>query len=92
MRMENHGGKISTGDILIRLPELSGNPTSSYLVAKQEELEKEMIYLAYEISHIWKVSLTCRKILRHGADNRTILPRFREVPSSNLGPQTDYPD
>jgi hypothetical protein len=36
----NHGGMISTGGILIRPPELSGNPTSSNLVAKQEDLAK----------------------------------------------------
>jgi hypothetical protein len=36
--MENHGGIISTGELRIPTPELSGNPTSSRLLAKQEEL------------------------------------------------------
>jgi hypothetical protein len=40
MSMENHGGKISIEKLLIRLPEFSGDPTSSHLVAKQEELVK----------------------------------------------------
>jgi hypothetical protein len=34
---------IDRKKLLIRPPELSGNPTSSHLVAKQEELEKEII-------------------------------------------------
>jgi len=39
MSMKNRGGMISTGEkLLIRPPELSGNPTSSHLVANQEEL------------------------------------------------------
>jgi hypothetical protein len=41
MSVENHGGIISTGELFIRPPELSGNPTGSYLVAKQEELRIE---------------------------------------------------
>jgi hypothetical protein len=40
MSMENYDGMISTGELLIRLPELSGNPTSSNLVAKQEKLDE----------------------------------------------------
>jgi hypothetical protein len=34
---------IDRKKVLIRPSELSGNPTSSHLVAKQEELEKEII-------------------------------------------------
>jgi hypothetical protein len=31
---------IDRGKLLIRRPELSGNPNSSYLLAKQDKLEK----------------------------------------------------
>jgi hypothetical protein len=31
------------GKLLIRPPELSGNPTNSHLAAKQEKLAKEII-------------------------------------------------
>jgi hypothetical protein len=48
MSMEIHAGMISVGKLLICPPELSGNPTSSYLVAKQEELVKEMMSLALQ--------------------------------------------
>jgi hypothetical protein len=34
------------GKLLIPLPELSGNPSSSHLVAKQGELVKEMVNFA----------------------------------------------
>jgi hypothetical protein len=50
LSMENHGGIISTEEFLIRPPELSGNPTSSNLVAKKKELAKEMINLSFEVS------------------------------------------
>jgi hypothetical protein len=41
MSMENHGGMILAGEkLLIHPPQLSGNPTSSHLVAKQEKLDK----------------------------------------------------
>jgi hypothetical protein len=57
---------INRGELLICQPELSGNPTSSHLVAKQEELTKEITNLALRsISfHTSKGSLTCHKILR----------------------------
>jgi hypothetical protein len=45
MNMENHGGIISTGKT-DRPPNLCGNPTSSHLVAKKEELAKEIIDFA----------------------------------------------
>jgi hypothetical protein len=38
--MENHGGMISTVQLIIRPTELFGNPISSHLVAKQKELAK----------------------------------------------------
>jgi hypothetical protein len=41
MSMESHGGMISAGvNSLIRPPEVSSKPTSSHLVAKQDELAK----------------------------------------------------
>jgi hypothetical protein len=61
--------------LLIHPPELSGNPTSSNPVAKQEEMEKETI-LCYKVSfHTSKGSLTCHKILRNGANSFTSLRR-----------------
>jgi hypothetical protein len=59
------------GKLLIRRPELSGNSTSSYLVAKQKELANEIINLAVRSNG----SLTCRKILRHIADGFTSPPK-----------------
>jgi hypothetical protein len=46
--MENHGGMILAGENIICLPELCGNPASSHLVAKQEELVKEVMNLALQ--------------------------------------------
>jgi hypothetical protein len=40
---KDHGGMISTGKLVIRLPELFGNPINSHLVANQEELAKELM-------------------------------------------------
>jgi hypothetical protein len=37
---------IDWGKLLIRPPELSGKPTSSHLVAKLEELAKEIMNLS----------------------------------------------
>jgi hypothetical protein len=42
----DHGGMISTGKLLIRLPELFGKPINSHLVANQEELAKEFMNFA----------------------------------------------
>jgi hypothetical protein len=50
MSTENRGGIISIAQILIRPPELSGNPTRSHLIAKQEELAIVIINLTYEAS------------------------------------------
>jgi hypothetical protein len=46
------------------------NPTSSHLVAKQEETAKEIMNLALGSIFVLtsKVSLTCHKILQHGAN------------------------
>jgi hypothetical protein len=42
---------IDRGIFLIRPPELSGNPNSSHLVAN-EELEKEIMNLAFEVPSV----------------------------------------
>jgi hypothetical protein len=48
----------------------------SYLEAKQEEMAKEMnLALQSNFVHTSKGSLTCRKILRHGGDGFTSLPK-----------------
>jgi hypothetical protein len=43
---------IDWGKLLIRPPELSSNPTGSHVVAKQEELAKEMLSLASRNSFV----------------------------------------
>jgi hypothetical protein len=49
--MESHVGIIIDGGLLlISPPELSGNSTSSHIVAKQEDMAKKMLNFAYEIS------------------------------------------
>jgi hypothetical protein len=65
------------GELLFCLPELSGKITSSHLVAKQEELAKEMMNLALQriFVHTVKGSLTCPKILWHVADSFTFHPK-----------------
>jgi hypothetical protein len=45
---------IDRGKLVIRPPELSGIPTSSYLVAKQEELAKEMNSASRGISSVFR--------------------------------------
>jgi hypothetical protein len=57
---------------LLRLPEISGNPMSSHLVAKQK-LAKEIMNLALQsiFVHTSKVSSTCCKIFQHGATGFT---------------------
>jgi hypothetical protein len=61
---------IDRRKLLIRPPELSGNPIGSHLVGKQEKLAKGMVNLTYEIHffNISKGSSTSRKILRHWAE------------------------
>jgi hypothetical protein len=70
---------INTGKHIIHPTELSGNPTGSHLVAKQEEIAKDMMnFEGYDefclMNYIFqtsKVSLTYRKILLHGANGFT---------------------
>jgi hypothetical protein len=63
---------IDRRNIPIRPQELSGNPTSNHLVAKQDELAMEIMKYLF---HSSKGSLTCRKILRHQADGFTSPPK-----------------
>jgi hypothetical protein len=53
---------------------ISGNPTSSHLVARQGELAKEMMNLALWCIFVYTLKgifLTCCKILQHGANGFT---------------------
>jgi hypothetical protein len=63
--------------LLIRPTDISGNPTSSHPLAKQEELGSGNDYLAFRsiFVHSRRVFLTCRKILRHGTDGFTSPPK-----------------
>jgi hypothetical protein len=55
---------------------LYGIPTSSQLVAKQKELAKEINFALRSISFIHRiVFFTRHKILRHGANGFTFLPK-----------------
>jgi quinolinate synthase len=67
MNMENHGGMILTGttsDMYTRAHWQSYQ--QRHLVAKQENMTKEMIHLTSQSTfvHISKGSLTCPKILQ----------------------------
>jgi hypothetical protein len=77
MNLENQGGMISTGELLIRPPELSGNPKSSRLVASQEEFGEgnDEFSLPSIFVHASRVIFACRKILRHGDDGFTSPPK-----------------
>jgi hypothetical protein len=59
---------------------------TSHLVAKQEELAKKMIHFAFAkyLFHTSNGSLTCRKILRHGADG--FIPLRRKACCGFLSP------
>jgi hypothetical protein len=55
---------VQKGKLLVRPPELSANPTSSHLVAKQEELENKMNF-ALRSTYLFRTSngySTCRKM------------------------------
>jgi hypothetical protein len=58
MSIENRGGMISTRENSRFVHQSSGNPTRSHLLAKQEELAKEMMNVALRIIivHTWKVA------------------------------------
>jgi hypothetical protein len=60
MSMENHGGMISTGEDSWFVHQSSGNPTSSWLVAKEEELAKEILDFAVRI-----ISFILRRVHWH---------------------------
>jgi hypothetical protein len=61
------------GKLTIGPPEISGKPTSSDLVANQVKLGEgnDKIWRSKYLSHIAKRSLTCRKVLRHRANDFT---------------------
>jgi hypothetical protein len=68
---------IDTGELLICPPELYGNPNSSHLVANHEELREEnyeFVFMKYLCSYFEGI-FTCRKILRHGADDFNSPPK-----------------
>jgi hypothetical protein len=60
---ETWWNNMKRGKLKILPPELSDNPTSSHLVAKQEELAKEMMNLTLQsiFVHTSKGSLTYHK-------------------------------
>jgi hypothetical protein len=62
---------------LIRPQEFSGIPSSSLLVAKQEDIAKEMVNSTLRSVYVrtLKVSLTCHQILRHGVDGFSSPPK-----------------
>jgi hypothetical protein len=67
---------IDRGNLFNRSPEFSGNHISSHIAAKQEEQAKKIMNLALRsiFVHTSKWFLTCRKILRHGADGFASTP------------------
>jgi hypothetical protein len=67
---------IDRGNLLIRPPELSENATVNHLVAKQEELVKEMLKFALRSVYfiLRRDHLIFRNILRHGANSFTSPP------------------
>jgi hypothetical protein len=67
---------IDMRKLLLHPPELFVNATSSHLLAKLEELAKEIMDLGLRsiFVHTLKGFLTCRKILRLGADGFTSPP------------------
>jgi hypothetical protein len=69
MSIENHDGTISTRKILFR-PQLSVKPTSSHMLAKQEQLAKEVMNLAVRsiFVHTSKFALIFQEILRYRTD------------------------
>jgi hypothetical protein len=68
--MENHGGMISTGETPDSSTRFSVKPTSSHLVAKQEELAKKIMNLVLRsiFIHISNCCLTFREILPQRGD------------------------
>jgi hypothetical protein len=92
MTMWNHGGIISAGEDPDSCTTfLWQSFQQCHLVAKLEELAKEIMNLAYEICHISKGFLTCRKTLLHGLTalltiRRKACGRFNSSPSAGIEP------
>jgi hypothetical protein len=71
---------MDKGKLLIRPPELSGKSSSSYTIAKREELAKEMnLALQSIFARTSKGLLTCHEMLRHGADGFTSPQKVRRA-------------
>jgi hypothetical protein len=73
---ERRWNDIDGGKPLIRPKELSGNPISSHLIAKQEEIAMKImsVCLTKRLLHNSNASLIRRKILRGAADGFTSPP------------------
>jgi hypothetical protein len=72
--------------LLIRPPKLSVKPTSSHLIARLEELQKEIIYFA-----LLNISFIFRRILQHSVKfydmgPTAILPLWRKACCGFLSP------
>jgi hypothetical protein len=61
------------GKLLIRLPELCGNPTSNYQVAKQE-MAKKIMNLAFKIYFLMFRSGVVRAIKSYDMGPTSLLP------------------
>jgi hypothetical protein len=75
--MRRFGGMLLTEENYSSTRARSGNTKPrSYLVASQAAGREKGMDIVYEISlHTLYISLTCRKILRHGADSFTPPPK-----------------
>jgi hypothetical protein len=100
MNLENQGGMISTGELLIRPPELSGNPKSSRLVASQEEfgegndefsLPVSLFMLPEQFLHAVKfydMGKTALLPLRRKRCCGILLPLKNQLPLPGVNPRT----
>jgi hypothetical protein len=78
MSMQNHGGMMSTEEDSWFIYQSSLVILPAELSSRQSrELAKEIMYLALRsiCIHTSKGFLTCLKVLRHGADDFTSLPK-----------------
>jgi hypothetical protein len=75
--MDKHGGMTSTGKTRnSSIRALCKFYLQSHLIQKQEKLGKERFFFFTKyFFHTSNGSLTCHKILRHGADGFTSLPK-----------------
>jgi hypothetical protein len=66
---------IDREQLLIRPPELSGKPSSSHIVAKQEKLAKEIMILTFRSIFVHTSKFSFTYILRHEAHGFTSPPK-----------------